>query len=92
MKSWPPATTEMEERTGTDCSPGLVLFKLVVPPFQPGVVGPYPVRRIWFPYRLSLEGTMSYLDLLGHNRRPTVPRIQDLDNERERWGGSGSLC
>jgi hypothetical protein len=36
---------------------GLVLFRLVVPPLQPRVVGPYPVRGVWFPNRLPLEGT-----------------------------------
>jgi hypothetical protein len=37
--------------------PGLVLFKLVVLPLQPGVVRPYPVRGVWFPSRLLLMGT-----------------------------------
>jgi hypothetical protein len=27
----------------------LVLFRLVVPPLLPGVVGPYLVQSIWFP-------------------------------------------
>jgi hypothetical protein len=39
--------------------PGLVLFRLVVPPLQPGVVGPYPVWGTWFPSHLLLEGNMS---------------------------------
>jgi hypothetical protein len=33
---------------------GLVLSKLVDPPIQTGVVGPYPVRGVWFPSRLLL--------------------------------------
>jgi hypothetical protein len=37
--------------------PGLVLFRLVAPPLQVGVVGPYPVWGVWFPSRLLLEGT-----------------------------------
>jgi hypothetical protein len=37
--------------------PGLVLFRLVTPPLQPGVVGPYPIWDTWFPSRLSLKGT-----------------------------------
>jgi hypothetical protein len=39
--------------------PGLVLFRLVAPPLQPGVVGwgGSPVRGVWFHSRLSLEGT-----------------------------------
>jgi hypothetical protein len=36
---------------------GLVLFTLVVPPLQPGEVGPYPVWGAWFSSRLPLEGT-----------------------------------
>jgi hypothetical protein len=36
---------------------GLVHFRLVAPPLQPGVVGPHLVRGAWFSNRLSLEGT-----------------------------------
>jgi hypothetical protein len=36
---------------------GLVLLRLVVPPLQPGLAGPYPVWGSWFPRRLQLEGT-----------------------------------
>jgi hypothetical protein len=36
---------------------GLVLFRLVAPLLQPGVVGPYLVRGVWFPSHLLLEGT-----------------------------------
>jgi hypothetical protein len=41
---------------------GLALFRLVVPPLQPGVVGPYPIQDTWFPSHLLLEKTGSYLD------------------------------
>jgi hypothetical protein len=37
--------------------PCLVLFRLVVHPLQPGVVGPYPVWGTLFPSRLLLEET-----------------------------------
>jgi hypothetical protein len=30
---------------------------LEVPPLQPRVVGPYPIRGAWFPSHLPLEGT-----------------------------------
>jgi hypothetical protein len=59
---------------------GLVLFRLVVPLLQLGVVGLYPVQDIWFPNHLPLEGVGSYPDLLGHNRWPMVPRVQDPNN------------
>jgi hypothetical protein len=36
--------------------PGLVRFRLVAPPLQPGVVVPYLVWGAWFPSHLSLEG------------------------------------
>jgi hypothetical protein len=36
---------------------GLVLFRLVAPPLNPGAVGPYPIRGAWFPSHLPLEGT-----------------------------------
>jgi hypothetical protein len=38
-------------------------------------MGPYPVRGAWFCNRLSLEGTWSDANLLGHNQRPTVPEV-----------------
>jgi hypothetical protein len=68
--------------------PGLVLFRLVVPPLQSGVVGPYPVRGIWFPRNFLLEGTESYPDLLSHNQRPAVPGVQDLKPSVERVVGA----
>jgi hypothetical protein len=36
---------------------GLVLFRLVAHPLQPGVLGLYSVRDVWFPSHLLLEGT-----------------------------------
>jgi hypothetical protein len=36
---------------------GLLLFRLVAPPLQPRVVGPYLVRGLWFPDLFPLEGT-----------------------------------
>jgi hypothetical protein len=35
----------------------LILFRLVAPPLQPGVVGPYLIYGAWFPSHLPLEGT-----------------------------------
>jgi hypothetical protein len=35
---------------------GLVLFRFVAPPLQPGVVRFYPIWGVWFPSRLPLEG------------------------------------
>jgi hypothetical protein len=32
-----------------------VLFLLVAPPLQPGVVGPYPIWGVWFPSHLPLD-------------------------------------
>jgi hypothetical protein len=58
---------------------GLVHFKLVVPPLQAGVVGPYLAWGAWFLSHLPLEETGSYPDLLGRNWRPTVPGVQDCD-------------
>jgi hypothetical protein len=42
---------------GTNHFLGLVLFRLVAPPLQPGVVRLYLVRGAWFLRRLLLEGT-----------------------------------
>jgi hypothetical protein len=33
---------------------GLILFRLVSPPLQAGVVGPYLVRGVWIPSYLPL--------------------------------------
>jgi hypothetical protein len=35
---------------------GLILFRLVAPALQPGVVGSYPTHGVWFLSRLLLEG------------------------------------
>jgi hypothetical protein len=43
---------------------GLVLFKSVAPPLQPGVVGPYLVWGVWCLSYLPLEGT-SRIQILG---------------------------
>jgi hypothetical protein len=59
---------------------GLVLFRLVVPPLQHGVAGPYLVWGTWFPTYLPLEGTGVHPYFLGHNQRPVVPGVQDLDS------------
>jgi hypothetical protein len=41
-------------------APGSSFFRLVVSPLQSGVVGPYPVRGMWFPSLLPLERTGLY--------------------------------
>jgi hypothetical protein len=46
-----------EEERWRGLLPGSVLSRLVAPPLQTGVVGPYPVRGVWFPSRLLLDGT-----------------------------------
>jgi hypothetical protein len=58
----------------------LVHFRLVVLPLQLIVVGSYPVRSSRFPSHLLLEEKIgSYPVLLGRNRCPTAPKVQDLD-------------
>jgi hypothetical protein len=44
--------------------PSLVLFKLVAPPLQLGVVRPYLVWGTWFPNHHPLEGT-SHMQIFG---------------------------
>jgi hypothetical protein len=60
--------------------PSLHLIRLVVPPLQLAVVGPYLVWGAWLPSHLPLEGAGSYLDFLGHNRYPMVHGVLDLDS------------
>jgi hypothetical protein len=50
-----------DDRYGLLLSP--VLFRLVVPPLQSGMVGPYPVWGTWLASCLPLERTSSYSDL-----------------------------
>jgi hypothetical protein len=43
---------------------GQNIFRLVVPPLQTGVVGPYLVRGTWFSSHLPLEG-ISRINIFG---------------------------
>jgi hypothetical protein len=45
-------------------APGFSFFRLVAPPLQPVVVGPYLVQDVWFPSRLPLEG-ISHIQMYG---------------------------
>jgi hypothetical protein len=38
-------------------TPEIISFLRWCPPLQRGVVGPYPIRVVWFSNRLLLEGT-----------------------------------
>jgi hypothetical protein len=44
------------------------------------------VWHTWFPSYLSLEGTRSYPELLGRNRWPTIPGVQDPDKSHRNCG------
>jgi hypothetical protein len=65
---------EREDRNGFGL--GLVLFRLVAPPLQPGVVEPYPVRGAWFHSRLPLEGTESYSEFWAVTSGLWYPRYK----------------
>jgi hypothetical protein len=52
---------------------GLVLFRLLVPPLQSGVVGSYLVWGIWFSSRLLLQGTGPYPDFFAITGGPRYP-------------------
>jgi hypothetical protein len=56
-----PTTTIIGGMCGQGLLLGLIRFKLVVPPLQSGVVGPYLVRGVWFTSHLLLVET-------GHNQ------------------------
>jgi hypothetical protein len=53
VKSCPPTVIETEKRTRGLLS-GIVLFRLMVSPLQPGVVAPYSIWGIRFVSRVSL--------------------------------------
>jgi hypothetical protein len=57
---------------------GLALFRWVTPPLQPRVVGPYPIRDVWFPSRLSLEETDRIQKNLAVIDDPRYPRYFTL--------------
>jgi hypothetical protein len=57
VKSCLPTSTTMRKRQWCGLLSGLVRFRLVAPPLHPGVIGPYPVRGVWFSSHLPLEGT-----------------------------------
>jgi hypothetical protein len=65
-----------EEKRWCRLHPGSILFRLVAPPLQPGVVGTYPVRGVWFHSHLLLVGT-GQIHILGYNRWPAVPGVLD---------------
>jgi hypothetical protein len=46
-----------EEKRWCRLLPDLVLFRLVAPTLQPGVVGPCPVWVVWLPSHLLLDRT-----------------------------------
>jgi hypothetical protein len=57
--------------------PSLILFRLVAPPLQSGVVGPYVVWGTWFPNHLPPEGAghiQIFWAVTGNSR---YPRVQD---------------
>jgi hypothetical protein len=66
---------------------GISFFRLVVPPLQPGVVGPYPVRGVRFSSRLPLEGTDRILNFgryPGYFTPITLHEIPILTPEQDR--------
>jgi hypothetical protein len=68
---------------------GLILFKLVVPLIESGMVRSYPIRDAWFLSRLLLEGIKLYPNFLGCNRWPMIPEVQDPNSMRS---GHTSSC
>jgi hypothetical protein len=50
----------MVEKLWRRMFPGLVLFRLVVPHLQPGVVGPFPGMRCMVPQSFAAGGNRSY--------------------------------
>jgi hypothetical protein len=57
VRSRLPTTTIIGEMCWHELLPGLACFKLVVPPLQSEVVGPYSIWGVWFPNHLLLVGT-----------------------------------
>jgi hypothetical protein len=57
VKSCLPTTIINEGKRWSGLLPCLVLFRLMAPPPQSGVVGPYLALGVWFLSHLPLEGT-----------------------------------
>jgi hypothetical protein len=71
--------------------PGLVLFRLVALPLQPGVVG--QCMPVWYGVLSPLavchwrESVVSRF--FGCNRRPAIPGVQDPDSRPRAFRGAG---
>jgi hypothetical protein len=53
--------------------PGLVLSRLVAPPLQPGVVGPFPGMRCMVPQPFTAGGNQSYPEFWVVTDGPRYP-------------------
>jgi hypothetical protein len=53
----------------------LVLFRLVAPSLQPEEVGLFPDTGYMVPQPFKAGGNRPYLEVLGCNWRPAVPRV-----------------
>jgi hypothetical protein len=73
VKSRLPMLIVGQRSDGHGLFPKLVLFILVAPPLQPGVVGPFSVTRCMVPQRIAAGGNQSYLKfwtITGGSRYP----------------------
>jgi hypothetical protein len=59
--------------------PGLVLFRLVAPPLQYGVVGLFPGMGSMVLQPFATGGNRLYPEFLGRNWHPTVPEVNYPD-------------
>jgi hypothetical protein len=82
MKSYLSMSTVMRKRWRCGLLSGLVHFRLVAPPLQPGVVGPYPV---WLYVVYGFPAVCHWREpvisrILDRNRWPVVRGVLDPDN------------
>jgi hypothetical protein len=80
MKSYMPTLNHRVENRRHGWYLGLILFRLVAPPLQSGVVGPFPGTGCMVPQSFVVGGNWSYPRFLGHNQWPTVPEVNYPDN------------
>jgi hypothetical protein len=73
---------------------GLVFFRLVAPPLQPGVVGPFPGMRCMVPQSFATGGNQSSLEFWAITGGPRYPGYITLtvapEPSVERWPESAT--
>jgi hypothetical protein len=75
VKSYPPVLIVGWTSDNVDSLPRFVLFRLVAPSLQPREVGLFPGTWCMVLQSFAAGVNRLYSEVLGHNRWPTVPKV-----------------